>query len=97
MNTTEKTQGLPGRTGIADMTTKSYNGHKNYAQWNQALWLNNDYGLYQMMVEHVNNCSGTKDKAAQNILDELHSRGITHTDDGVKWSKAGIRAAMVGL
>ena len=97
MNTTEKTQGLPGRTGIADMTTKSYNGHKNHAQWNQSRWLNNDYGLYQMMLEHVNNCSGTKDKAAQNVLDELHSMDITHTPDGVKWSKAGIRAAMVGL
>lgn len=73
------------------------NGYKNYSQWNQALWLNNDCGLYQMMLNHVRNCSGGRDKAAQNILDELHSLGITHTQDGVKWSKAGIRAAMVGL
>ena len=75
----------------------AYNGYKNYSQWNQSLWLNNDRGLYQMMLDHVKNCSGGRDKAAQNILDELHSLGITHTQDGVKWSKAGIRAAMVGL
>ena len=75
----------------------AYNGYKNYSQWNQALWLNNDCGLYQMMLDHVRNCSGGRDKAAQNILDELHTLGITHTQDGVRWSKVGIRAAMVGL
>lgn len=75
----------------------TYNGYKNHSQWNQSLWLNNDYGLYQMMVDHVKNCSGTREKAAQNILDELQDSGNTHTPDGVKWSKAGIRAAMVGL
>ena len=75
----------------------TYNGHKNYAQWNQSLWINNDYYLYQMAKDHVNNCSGTKDRAAQNILDELVFSGRTHTPDGVKWSKAGIRAALVGM
>ena len=74
-----------------------YNGYKNYSQWNQSLWLNNDYGLHQMMIDHVRNCSGGRDKAAQNVLDEMHALGITHTQDGVRWSKAGIRAAMVGL
>lgn len=77
--------------------TKGYNGYKNYAQWNQSLWLNNDESLYRMMLDHVRNCSGGKDKAAQNILDELHSCGIEKTADGVKWSKAGIRAAMADL
>lgn len=71
--------------------TKSYNGYKNYAQWNQSLWINNDEGLYSMARDHVTNCSGGKAKAAQNILDELV---ITHTPDGVKWSKAGILAAI---
>ena len=27
--------------------SKGYNGYKNYAQWNQSLWLNNDEGLYR--------------------------------------------------
>lgn len=73
-------------------STKGYNGYKNYSQWNQSLWLNNDEGLYRMMQEHVNACSGGK--TAQNILDELVDSGMTHTPDGVKWSKAGIMADM---
>lgn len=76
---------------------KSYNGHKNYAQWNQSLWVNNDEGLYHMAKDHVSNCSGGRDKAAQNMLDELQSMDMFKTPDGVKWSKAGIRAAMVGM
>lgn len=75
----------------------NYNGHKNFNHWNISLWLNNDYYLYQMMKDHVDNCSGGKDKAAQNILDELSDMNITHTPDGVKWSKSGIRAALVGI
>ena len=75
----------------------TYNGHKNYAQWNQSLWINNDEGLYRMVLDHVRNCSGTKDKAAQNIMDELQSLNITRTPDGVKWSKAGILAAVKSL
>ena len=75
----------------------TYNGHKNYNQWNQSLWINGDEGLYMLAKDFLNNCSGGKDKAAQNILDHLTDCGITHTPDGVKWSKAGIRAALVGM
>ena len=77
------------------MTT--YNGHKNYAQWNQSLWINNDEGLYSLVRDHVSNCSGGRDKAAQNILDHLKDCGMTHTPDGVKWSKAGICAALTDM
>lgn len=78
-------------------TSKSYNGHKNYNFWTVFLWLNNDYVLYQMMLEHVKNCSGSKTKAAQNMLDELNGMGITHTPDGVKYTKSAITAAMVRI
>ena len=78
-------------------TSKSYNGHKNYNFWNVSLWMNNDYGLRQMMLEHVSNCSGPKTKAAENMLDELNEMGITHTPDGVKYTKSAIAAVMVGI
>ena len=28
------------------MTSKPYNGHKNWTHWNVSLWINNDEGLY---------------------------------------------------
>ena len=33
------------------MLTERYNGWKNRATWNIALWLGNDYGLYQLACE----------------------------------------------
>lgn len=79
------------------MTTKTFNGHKNRNHWNVSLWINNDEGLYQAALDHVRNCSGTREKAAQNMLDELHSMGITKTPDGAPYSVSSIRAAMVGM
>lgn len=77
------------------MNTKSYNGYKNYAQWNQSLWLNNDEGLYNMAKDYAKQYN-RKDAAAY-MLEALNSCDITHTPDGVKWSKAGILAGMVGM
>lgn len=77
-------------------TKKGYNGHKNHAQWNQSLWINNDEGLYRLALECIEN-NGTRAGAVENFLDVLKMEEITRTPDGVKWSKAGIRAAMVGL
>lgn len=75
------------------MTIKSYNGHKNYAQWNQSLWLNNDGGLYhraKMYIEMYGKAGAANMMYTQDLAG-------TFTPDGVKWSKAGIRAAMVGM
>jgi hypothetical protein len=38
-----------------------------------------------------------RQEAAQAMLDDLKEYGITRTKDGVKFSKAGILAAMVGM
>lgn len=34
-------------------TAEDYNGWKNRATWNVALWLNNDGGLYNLMLEYA--------------------------------------------
>lgn len=73
--------------------SKGYNGYKNYNQWNQSLWLNNDEGLYHLALECIAECDN-RDEAVNMFLDCIDA---SHTPDGVKWSKAGIRAGMVGL
>lgn len=78
------------------MTTKSYNGHKNYNFWNVSLWINNDQSLYNEAQYHIETLP-TKDDAAYSMLLILEGQGITHTPDGVKYSKNAIRAAMVGM
>ena len=37
---------------MAIETDTTYNGWKNYETWNVVLWLNNDEGLYRLMVEN---------------------------------------------
>tara|TARA_Y100000114_G_C11764120_1_gene332294 strand:- start:11037 stop:11279 length:243 start_codon:yes stop_codon:yes gene_type:complete len=74
-------------------TTKGYNGYKNYNQWNCALWINNDQGLYVTATHYANQYKNKK-QAASAMLEELKEYGSTCTPDGVKWSKVGIMAAM---
>lgn len=76
---------------------KPYNGHASYNAWNVSLWINNDEGLYRTALDHVRNCSGSRKKAAQNMLDELEEFGIHKTPDGVRYTVTNIRRAMVGM
>ena len=76
--------------------SKSYNGYKNYSQWNQALWLNNDEGLYGIMKDYLR-WSSNKTEAMEQLYYHLSRSGDGKTPDGVKWSKAGIRAGMIDL
>jgi hypothetical protein len=78
------------------MTSKSYNGHKNFNHWNVSLWINNDEGLYRTALDHINTC-GNKNEAAEMMLEGLYSIDIYKTPDGAPYSKSSIRAAMVGL
>ena len=71
----------------------NYNGYKSYNQWNCALWLNNDEGLYRRVKIYIEMYGKA---GAANMMYTQDLAG-TCTPDGVKWSKAGIRAAMVGL
>lgn len=73
-----------------------YNGHKNWNHWNVSLWINNDEGLYRLAVEQVEGWR-TRERAAENIVHELASVGITRTPDGAPYSKSAVRAALVGM
>ena len=69
----------------------SYNGYRNYNEWNQSLWINNDEGLYNQAVRLCR--LYTKEQAAEQLLLIVGYE----TPDGVRWTKSGIRAGLVGL
>jgi len=75
---------------------KQYLGHKNKNHWNVSLWINNDEGLYRTALDSIENCAN-KDEAAEMMLEYLNSINIYKTPDGAPYSKASIRAAMVGM
>lgn len=53
----------------------AYNGWANYETWNVALWIDNDYGLYQtrceMAQDAYDNADGEMDKAKRNLADAI--------------------------
>jgi len=59
----------------------SYNGWKNHATWNVALWIGNDEGLYNLAKE----CENYFD--FRNLLRELES---VETPDKVAWNDSGL-------
>lgn len=77
-------------------STKGYNGYKNFNQWNQSLWINNDQGLYVTAMHYAHQYKNKK-QAASAMLEELKEYCSNCTPDGVKWSKAGIMAAIQGM
>ena len=76
---------------------KAYNGHKNWNHWNVSLWLLNDYGLYNLALDHIRGHKGNRDGAARGILGDLADSDMLKTPDGAPYSYTTIRAALRGL
>ena len=73
-----------------------YNGYSSRNAWNVALWLHNDIGLYHTMMDCLKE-SPNKDAAATDLLNCLHEiYEITHTPDGVRFTRSTIREALIG-
>jgi hypothetical protein len=73
-----------------------YNGHKNWNHWNVSLWLNNDEGLYRLMVHELNSHRGkrgARERAAYSLLTLLPEK----TPDGAPYSVSSVKAAMADL
>lgn len=79
------------------MTSKQYNGHKNWTHWNVSLWINNDDGLYLHARELLRGDKLPRKVAAKRMLQNLHDMRITHTPDGARYSAASIYSAMKGM
>jgi G3E family GTPase len=58
-----------------------YNGYKNYATWNVALWISNDEGLYSI----ASGCS-----CYNEFIDVMRDLGSLETPDNVAWNDTGI-------
>lgn len=74
----------------------TYQGHKNYAYWNVALWIGNDEGLYRLAKQSLGMFM-SKPTSAQWVLEQLQSNGTWTTPDGVRYNKANILAALHNL
>ena len=63
----------------ANLTDTEYNGWTNYETWNVALWLQNDYGFYQI---------ATLCDDYQDFVDALEACSFNdpNTPDGVNWN-----------
>jgi hypothetical protein len=65
----------------------TYNGWKNYATWNVALWIGSDEGLYRAAVDFARRCKG---RAVYRLF--VGSMGLAgeRTADRVRWDERNL-------
>ena len=72
------------------MTDSTYNGWKNHATWNVALWIGGDEGLHSLAKD----CSDYqifRDTMEEIYSDDPHPNPIAYsTPDGVAWNDSGL-------
>ncbi len=66
------------------MKSKNYNGWKNRATWNVALWINNDESLYNEAIEFMKRQQKNKRQLYKRFI---YGMGFEHssTPDGIGW------------
>ena len=78
------------------MTTKTYNGHKNWNYWNVALWIANDEGLYRFAKDCLRSHRNRRG-AARAFVQDMNDWGDGTTPDGARYTIANVYAAMEDL
>ena len=63
------------------MTDKTFNGWTNYETWNVALYIQNEYGLYELAKEI---------DSYETFIDMMRELGSLETPDQVAWNDSGI-------
>lgn len=72
----------------------TYNGWKNHATWNVALWLGNDEGLYYSTIEFMKNYDGLTPYRDFIQYCDLEK---SLTPDGVHWLDSGLDYARLNM
>lgn len=69
------------------MTSQEYNGWKNRSTWNVALWIQNDYNLYQMAVDYKKRIQKEDKSKTVKYSAFIRSMGMQDdkTPDNIKW------------
>lgn len=71
-----------------------YNGHRSWNAWNVALWIGNDYGLYQNAIYCLERHK-TVGAAARAFLQDVGEG--SKTPDGGVYNYTSVREALAGL
>ena len=67
--------------------TETYNGWTNYETWNVALYIQNEYPIYQVAYRYVEQCRRLDEKVDYTMLaDVLRIVHGDKTPDGVSWT-----------
>jgi|TARA_R100000084_G_scaffold19164_1_gene6440 hypothetical protein len=69
-----------------------YNGFKNYQIWNISLWFNNDYDIYQTIMNYLG--QGFTKKELTELIVDKDLLGSDRTKDGVKYTKLNVFKAL---
>ena len=73
---------------------KPHNGHRSWNAWNVALWIGNDYGLYQSAIECIES-SRTWGSATSKFIALVGEN--TKTPDGARYNRTCVFEALKGL
>ncbi len=63
------------------MSDETFNGWTNYETWNVALYIQNEYGLYELAKEI---------DSYETFIDMMRELGSLETPDQVAWNDSGI-------
>ena len=72
---------------LATAPDTTYNGWTNYETWNVALYIQNEYPIYQDAVRYVNQCRRLDEKVDYTIFADVVAMVYgAKTPDGVSWT-----------
>ena len=79
-------RGRARRNGAMPALSKAYNGWKNKATWNVALWVTNDEKLYNLAVAYVRRTKAQNERVSWSRFVSYAGLGDMRTPDRIKYN-----------